>query len=315
VYHYGVQADTFRRYYKKKLSDYSTWDQKSHAQEYLLFKDNLSENLAIDEVALSKGELYTLLSSRDTTTRTRRLISTVAGTKAEELIEVFLKLPIQRRLAVKEVTLDMSNSMSKAVGHCFPNARQVTDRFHVVRLVTEALQQVRIDQRWKEIEADNRAYEKSRKQGRKHKPVVLENGDTLKQLLARSRYLLYKLPHQWTIHQQHRAVLLFTRYPKIKRAYDLALDFRTIYNQNNILSARKKLTEWIQTAVDTTMDAFRAVAESLRHNQDTILNFFNKRSTNAHAESFNAQIKLFRSNLRGVTNPTFFLYRLQKIFA
>jgi transposase len=78
----------------------------------------------------------------------------------------------------------MSNSMSKAVGHCFPNARQVTDRFHVVRLVTEALQQVRIDQRWKEIEADNRAYEKSRKQGRKHKPLVLENGDTLKQLLA-----------------------------------------------------------------------------------------------------------------------------------
>ena len=39
------------------------------------------------------------------------------------------------------------------------------------------------------------------------------------------------------------------------------------------------------------------------------------RSTTAHAESLNAQIKLFRSNLRGVTDTKFFLYRLEKIFA
>ena len=315
VFHYGVQVDTFRRYYKKKLSDYTTWDQKAHAQDFLLFKDNLSENLAIDEVALSKGELYTILSSRDTPTRSKRLISTVAGTKAEDLIQVFLKLPLEKRLDVKEVTLDMSSSMSKAVGHCFPNAQQVTDRFHVVRLVTEALQQVRIDQRWKEIQADNRAYEKCRKKGIRHKPEVLENGDTLKQLLARSRYLLYKLPHQWTLQQQHRALLLFRRYPKIKQAYDLALGFRSFYNQTNILSAKKRLTDWAHQAISSSLEAFRAAAESILQNQQTILAFFNKRSTNAHAESFNAQIKLFRANLRGVTNPTFFLYRLQKIFA
>ena len=46
-----------------------------------------------------------------------------------------------------------------------------------------------------------------------------------------------------------------------------------------------------------------------------ILAFFNNKSTNAHAESLNAQIKLFRANLRGVTDTKYFLYRLQKIFA
>ena len=46
-----------------------------------------------------------------------------------------------------------------------------------------------------------------------------------------------------------------------------------------------------------------------------ILAFFNNRSTNAHAESLNAQIKLFRANLRGVSNTKLFLYRLQKVFA
>ena len=59
----------------------------------------------------------------------------------------------------------------------------------------------------------------------------------------------------------------------------------------------------------------RGKAVSLKVRWSNILNFFNNRSTNAHAESLNAQIKLFRANLRGVTDTKYFLYRLQKIFA
>ncbi|NQY12092.1 MAG: transposase, partial [Flavobacteriales bacterium] len=44
-------------------------------------------------------------------------------------------------------------------------------------------------------------------------------------------------------------------------------------------------------------------------------NFFNNRNTNANAESFNAKIKLFRANLRGVSDIKFFLFRLHKLFA
>jgi transposase len=49
---------------------------------------------------------------------------------------------------VKEVTLDMANNMEAAVKKSFPNAKLVTDRFHVVRLVLEALQHARIKLRW-----------------------------------------------------------------------------------------------------------------------------------------------------------------------
>ncbi len=48
------------------------------------------------------------------------------------------------------------------------------------------------------------------------------------------------------------------------------------------------------------------------------VNFFKNRNTNANAESFNAKIKLFRANLRGVTDTEFFLFRLfrlHKLFA
>lgn len=48
---------------------------------------------------------------------------------------------------------------------------------------------------------------------------------------------------------------------------------------------------------------------------DEILNFYNKFSSNAMAESFNAKIKLFRANLRGVIDKKFFLFRVAKLFA
>lgn len=48
---------------------------------------------------------------------------------------------------------------------------------------------------------------------------------------------------------------------------------------------------------------------------DEILNFYNKCSSNAMAESFNAKIKLFMANLRGVIDKKFFLFRVAKLFA
>jgi hypothetical protein len=48
------------RHYKEQLSDYSTWDQKEHAEEWLLFPENIGSRLSIDETSLSNGELYTI---------------------------------------------------------------------------------------------------------------------------------------------------------------------------------------------------------------------------------------------------------------
>ena len=65
VAHYcGMEVDTDRRHYKKKWSNYYEWEQKAHAEDYLLFPENLSSAIAIDEVSLTRGELYTIVSSR-----------------------------------------------------------------------------------------------------------------------------------------------------------------------------------------------------------------------------------------------------------
>lgn len=61
---YGVAGKKFQRQYKNRISDYKTWKEKSHAQEWLIYPENMSQSLSIDEVALSSGELYTVVTSK-----------------------------------------------------------------------------------------------------------------------------------------------------------------------------------------------------------------------------------------------------------
>ncbi|KEQ30327.1 hypothetical protein N180_10275 [Pedobacter antarcticus 4BY] len=107
----------------------------------------------------------------------------------------------------------MAGNMELICKRCFPEATRVTDRFHVKKLATEALQEMRIKYRWEAMDAENEAIEESKKTGHPFQAEVLHNGDTIKQLLARSRYVLYKKPSAWTESQKNRAELLFQSFP------------------------------------------------------------------------------------------------------
>ncbi|MDT0645054.1 transposase, partial [Zunongwangia sp. F363] len=73
----------------------------------------------------------------------------------------------------------------------------------------------------------------------------LSNGDSHKQLLARSRYLLYKAASKWTDKQSQRAKILFKEYPDIFKAYSLVNNLRTIFNENTDKGiALTKLAHW-----------------------------------------------------------------------
>jgi len=209
----------------------------------------------------------------------------------------------------------MASNMESAARMCFPESDLVTDRFHVVRMVIDALQHLRIKYRWEEIEKENEAIKQAKKQKTKYQPLVLSNGDTPKQLLARSRYILAKKPNQWTLHQKMRADILFELYPKIHQAYNHTLAFRNIYENSDKITAREKFIKWMEATKELEMNVFNTATNSLKYHMDTILNFFNNRLTNANAESFNSKIKQFRANLRGVVDTKFFLFRMEKLFA
>ena len=210
----------------------------------------------------------------------------------------------------------MANSMKTIARVCFPKATQVTDRFHVQKLALEALQDIRIKHRWEAIDRENNSIKSAKQKKILFIPETFENGDTRKQLLARSRYLLYKAPSNWTQNQYFRSEILFQQYPDIKKAFDLVQSLRNIFNQaKSIKIAYTRLAQWYHQVEKSGFKAFNTVANTIYNNYRSILNYFNNRSTNAAAESFNAKIKAFRAQFRGVKNVEFFLFRLTNIFA
>lgn len=313
----GVNGKKFQRQYKEKLSDFHRWKQGIHSEHYLVFPKNLGPYLTIDETALSNGELYTIITNKARKGKKGTIVGMFKGTQSSTIIPLILKhFAADKRRVVREVTLDMANNMNLIVKKCFPKAERVTDRFHVQKLANEAVQDMRIKYRWEALDQENQAYKKAKQQGGTYTPEVLTNGDTVKQLLARSRYLLFKPKERWTDAQFHRAELLFERYPKLKRAYDLAYGLHEIYNWRiNPEVARLKLAHWFNDVETAAFNTFTTIKRTFQVHYDSIINFFTARSTNASAESFNAKIKDFRRAFRGVTDIKFFLFRLTKIYA
>jgi transposase len=119
------------RHYKEQLSDYSAWNQKEHAEKWLLFPENIGSRVSIDETSLSNGELYTIVTNKSAKGKKGVLVAIVARTKVEDVNNLLDKVAEEKLNAVEEVTLDMSNSMRNIVRHSFPKAQGVIDRFHV----------------------------------------------------------------------------------------------------------------------------------------------------------------------------------------
>jgi len=144
----------------------------------------------------------------------------------------------------------------------------------------------------------------------------LTNGDTLKQLLVRSRYLLYKNKSKWSQNQIQRANLLFELYPDIKKTYNLTQELRSIFEKTtDKIVGFARLAKWHEKINQSGFKSFNTISRSIINHYQTILNYFDNRSTNESAESFNAKIKAFRSQFRGVRNIEFFLLRLTNIYA
>lgn len=313
---YYINGNHFGQQYKEYLSGYKEWQQKPHADKWMIFPENMGTHLSLDETSLSKGELYTILTNKEGKGKKGTLVAMIAGTGSKEVIEVLEHIPEIVRKQVKEVTIDMAGSMNKITTLCFPNASKVIDRFHVQKLAYDAIQEMRIAYRWDAINEETNAISNAKDNNLKYIPEVFENGDTRKQLLARSRYLLFKSQEKWTEKQKTRAKILFEQYPDIKKAYKLTHALRMIFSHTKDKGvAYTKLAKWFNDITDSSFKSFNTISATIYSYYPEILNFFDNRSTNASAESFNAKIKTFRASLRGVNDVKFFLFRMAKIYA
>lgn len=301
--------------YKNKLSGYREWKQLEHAEEYVLHGTNIGEDLSMDETCLSNGEVYTVVTNKAAKGRKGALVAMIKGVASDNVIERLKLLGLSKRRKVRTVTADLSGSMKYIASRVFPAAEQISDRFHVQQLMSQAIDQMRIELRWEVIKAENEQIRICRQQKVPYRPNIEANGETLRQIMARSKHIMTRNISKWSDSQRLRAEILFEHYPQLKTAYTLAMKLTDIYNQRITAPvARLKLARWYNELEQFDPIRFKTVIDTFTTHSDTIINYFNNRLTNASAESFNAKIKDLRRQFRGINDTAFFLFRLSALY-
>ena len=294
----------------------------------MLFPNNFGDNMSLDETCLSNGEVYTILTNKAAHGGKGALAAMVRGVASDTVSEILKKVPRELRCKVKTVTTDLSSAMMLTVRTVFPKAMLINDRFHVQQLVTDAIDQMRIGFRWEILAQENRAIREHRaKRKAVHtraekdligdwEPERMENGETKPQIMARSRHIILMHKSKWNAQQQARATILFRMFPRLEEAYNIYLDLVDIFNKKSKpAEARLNLARWYNKVEAFDDDGFSKVIETFENHNATIVNYFEDRLTNASAESFNAKIKAFRTQFRGVGDIRFFMYRLATLYS
>ena len=346
---YMINSSTFAKRYKDTLSDFETWEQKGHACEWMLLPQNVGREHGMDETSL-QGELYTIVHNKDAHGRKGAIIAVVKGTNPADVLGVLMRLPADKRGMVESVTMDLSDCMRAIAREAFPKATVIRDCFHVVKRGGEGCEEIRLRLKREAVKAQNKQKAEYRKylvrlaaqrksyrermraryggkwrksrRGKKPKrlntrfePARLENGETHVEALTRCRKQLSMSREKWSATQEKRARILFTTYPKLEEAYSLINSLRAIFRNKKLTrdTARQKFDEWYGKVAACTLREVKSVRDTIKFYEDEILNYFIGRKTNASAESLNSKIKCFRSQVKGVRDIPFFMYRLATV--
>lgn len=346
AYVLGMSGKKLHRWYQKILSGF-----EQAKQAGLIGKDDIeiAENgvvervkvpisnseamgahMAIDEKEID-GDFYTILSNRES----GKIALMVKSLKTQEILKA-VEVFGNQCFEVKTVTRDLAGNYDSLVSKAFVNAVHIADKFHVIKLGIEAVQAVRISFRQQELKKKREARQAHKEQEAKRKQVcetkgihykkakfeyeeaVLKNGDTVLQLLARSRGLLFKTQSDWSESQAQRAELLFERYPQLKTVYNHVLAFRKWMDKDQVGKAihlkKSELLKWYIKANMQQIDELSNFVATIKTNSGSILNYFVFGASNAPAEALNRNIKRFVGINYGVRNSDYFFYRLKNHF-
>lgn len=296
----------------------------------------MGTHLSIDEKTIGT-EVYTILSNKET----GKVISMIESLKTKDLSQILYHIPRGIRYQVKTISKDLAQNFDWLAREVFPNAQRIADKFHIIKMALEALQDVRIRCRQQVLTEERLRRERhnadqmqlrdnAKRAGTTYKKVplpplpLLENGDTTMELLARGRGLLFKHRDQWTATQKERSKLLFKHFPEIETMYNFIESFRGFYNRKPGKDAKKKakeaLQKWKLKIGASSISEIQNFSSTVFHHEAEILGYFDEGHTNAFAESLNAKIQRFIINNFGLRNnqkdgKIFFFFRLKNLIS
>lgn len=205
----------------------------------------------------------------------RRIVWAAKGRSAATLEAFFDDLGPEGCARIESVTIDMAGGFLKAIEHRAPRAQVIFDRFHVQRLASDAVDEVRREQ-LREL--------RGTPQGR---------------ALFRSRFALLKNP--WNLNRSETQKLneLQRTNAPLYRAYLLKETLAQVLEYRQPWRAERALQDWLSWASRSKLKPFVKAARTVRKHKRGILAYINDRLTNGLVEGLNNHLRMIARRAYG----------------
>jgi len=235
-------------------------------------EDNLSgvESLAIDETSFKRGQSYVTVV---VDAAKRRVIDVEPGRKEETVIDFSYKLEVKGGSCEKILfaSSDMSKAYRSGIQFCFPQAKHTIDKFHVKKLMIDAMDEVR------------------RSEQQEHRSKLLHLG----------RRVLMIPDAKQSESQKEKVAVISKQYPKTGRAYRMVQGIDLVYMSATLQEAEERIIQLYRWMRKSRLEPMKRAALTLKSYQTEILNVFISRMTNAICEGINSMIQAAKRKARG----------------
>lgn len=235
--------------------------------------------IGVDEISYRRRHKYLTVVVDHTTSS---IVWAHTGKNAETLKQFFTELGPERTANLEAVTLDMSAAYIKAVTEASPQAKLIFDRYHVQKLVHEALDETRREQ-MRELARDD-----------------AEAREAIKGM----RWPLHKNPWNLSTIEENRLTELQRVNKPLYRGYLLKESLLEILDSCSLFVARRKLDEWLSWAARSRLAPFKKLAKTVNKYKEGIFEYISTRMSNGRVEGINRKIRTVTRRSYGFHSPT-----------
>ena len=233
------------------------------------------KDMSVDEVSSKKGHNYlTIISDRGC----KKVVGVAVGKDESAMSNALIDMQIRGadKKKVRSITMDMSRSYIAGARNELGQAEIIFDRFHITKLLNEAVDKIR-----------------RQEQAQYHE-------------LKRSRYLWLRNNSSLNKEKQQRVAYLSEAYPTIGLAYRCKELFKEVMDDAYRSSLLKPINEWMKMAWNTGLEPIMNFVNTLRKHWFGIKSYFKRLATNAFAERVNLKIQDIKRVAKGYRNTNNF---------
>ena len=218
----------------------------------------------------------------------RKVLDILPNRRTEDLAGYFLRY--KDRKNVQHVVIDMSGPYRSLCKSLFPKAKIIADKYHVIRQVMWAFENVR-------------------------KAEQAKFYDSRRKYFKRSRRVLLKRPERLTEEETNQVEAMLKISERLRQAYFMKNEFHKLMECKRREEAKKQLGKWNMMAIGYNLPEFQACTTTFINWSEEILNSFEYPYTNGFTEGVNNKIKVIKRNAFGVRNFKRFRNRILHVMA